>query len=243
MKPYINSKLDMVCRLLFLRVHFQLLIAISLAFQINHAFAEDLLIGKFSSETRENFGTEKPSEVEVYVYRKKDKYIVTVFHQGKYKYDFESIKCSPKNEGYLIDRPSGNVDALCNGNNGGEAFIYSENGIKDPMERLYASKGLKNPRVPPYYKAQYYGFIQSSFYAFRKVDSFQFAPNDADKLTNRETPEFIALCKTAGVKLMEKPVAPVRSIAYGWDSKRLKGSPDFYRYDLDSDPYIRNWWV
>ena len=199
--------------------------------------ANDLFIGKFSSETRENFGPGKLGEVEVNIDRKGEKYIITVFHQGEFKYDYLAEICSPEKEGYLEERPPGNAYALCGSPRGG-GFVYSQNGIKDPLAKIYRLQGIENPEKDKYYRTQYYGNIQWSFWGFRKVDSFQFAPNDPLILSNRETPEFINLCKTAGVKLLEKPVAPVRSIAYDWDPQRLKGRPHVDRFELDGDGRI-----
>lgn len=61
-----------------------------------------------------------------------------------------------------------------------------------------------------------------------------FAPSHPLALSARETDEFTTLCKDVGVKLMEKPAAPVRSIAYDWDPKRMTGRPWVDRIEMDS---------
>lgn len=215
-----------------------LLIAIVLATHNDQVFANDLFIGKFASETRENFGLGKLGDIEVNIVQRDEKYIVSVFHLGQFKFDFETVPCSPEQEGYLRDRPPGDAYALCNARNSGIAFVYSQNGIKDPMARIYSEKGMKNPREDGYYRAQYYGHIQWSFWGFRKVESLQFAPNDPIALYTRETAEFSTLCKDVGVKLMEKPVVPVRSLAYDWDPQRMIGRPFVDRIEMDSNGRI-----
>lgn len=214
------------------RTYSVLLIAIAIAAYSDQVIAQDLFIGKFASETRNNFGTEKFGDIEINIDRKDENYIITVFHQGKFKFDFLTEPCSPKETGYLQDRPAGNISTLCNLTTGSVAFIYSQNGIKNPMLRIYKQQGIEKPlNSSEYYRAQYYAGIQWGSYGFRKVNAFQFAPNDPIIISKRETPEFIALCKTAGVQFMEKTKATVDSIAYD-------GLVPIYRIDLDSDGRI-----
>ncbi|QLQ03453.1 MAG: hypothetical protein HZY77_12390 [Thiobacillus sp.] len=40
-------------------------------------------------------------------------------------------------------------------------------------------------------------------------------------MTDKANDEFKTLCKGVGVQFLEKPVAPVRSIAYDWNPERL----------------------
>lgn len=50
-----------------------------------------------------------------------------------------------------------------------------------------------------------------------------------------EQDRFADLCRDAGVRLMERPSGPVRSLAYDWDPERLEyGRPAFDRYELDA---------
>lgn len=121
-----------------------------------HAFANDLFIGKFASETRDNFGTDKYGEYEIEVIRKGENFNLSVSQNGKFLFDVEAAPCSPENEGYLRDRPPGEAYALCNISMRSSALVYSQNGIKVPM-------------IGKHYKAQYYAHIQWGFYGFRKV--------------------------------------------------------------------------
>lgn len=152
-----------------LRTPVMLLMAILLGFYSKHLFANDIFIGKFASETRENFGRDKYGEYEIEVVRKGEKYLLSVFQDGVFKFDVETVPCDPKTEDYLKDHPPGDVYALCNTSRDSSVFVYSQNGIKDLMADIYKEKGLKNPRTDPYYRTQYYAHIYWGFYGFRKV--------------------------------------------------------------------------
>lgn len=153
------------------------LMAILLGFYCKQLLANDILIGKFASETRENFGRDKYGEYEINVDHKGEKYILSIFQDGVFKFDVEAVPCDPKtaghlNEirGYLNDHPPGEVYVLCNISHKSPVLVYSQNGIKDPMADIYKEKGLnKNPRTDLYYRTQYYAQIQWGFYGFRKV--------------------------------------------------------------------------
>lgn len=133
------------------------------------SLADDLFVGKFASETRENFGRDKYAEYEIEVVRKGDKHVLSIFQDGNFKYDIEAVPCDPNNEGYLREHPPGEVYALCNLSYKSPVLVYSQNGIKDPMAEIYRQKDLKNPRTDLYYKARFYAHIQWGFYGFRKV--------------------------------------------------------------------------
>ncbi|MDZ4099376.1 MAG: hypothetical protein U1E13_11875 [Methylophilaceae bacterium] len=226
----------------YFRKHYSVILITSLLGTYNHTvFANELFVGKFSSETKENFGPGKLGQIEVNIKRKDEKYVVTVFNLGEFKFEYLAVPCSSEKEaksGYLQEHPPGETYALCHGSNGGVTFFYSQYGIKDPLARIYKYQGTENTREDKYFKAQYYGYIQWSIWGFRKVDTFQFAPNDSLILSTRETPEFVALCKTSGVEIIDKPKSPVHSIAYDWDPKRLKGRPPLHRIELDEDGRI-----
>jgi len=50
-----------------------------------------------------------------------------------------------------------------------------------------------------------------------------------------EQDSFEVLCRDVGVRLLERPSGPVRSLAYDWDPKRLEyGRPQFDRFELDA---------
>ena len=133
-----------------------------------YVLAGDLFIGKFASETPENWGPGKLGEIEVNVVRKDDKYILSVFHDGNFKFDIEALPCNLDIRGYLKPLP-GETSALCDSSRRKNIFVYSQNGIKDPMADIYRTKGIENPRMDMDYKAQYYGYIQWSVWGFRKV--------------------------------------------------------------------------
>jgi hypothetical protein len=58
-----------------------------------------------------------------------------------------------------------------------------------------------------------------------------FAPSQPRALTVRGNEEFAALCRTTGVRLMAKPVGPVRSIAYDWDPERMERPSGLHTVD------------
>jgi len=64
------------------------------------------------------------------------------------------------------------------------------------------------------------------------------APSNPLRMAARETAEFKALCKDVGIRLMEKPAGPVRSVAYDWDPQRMRGRPDLDHVQYDSKGHI-----
>ena len=203
----------------------------------NHATANDAFVGKFASLPME-FPPYPPSEansLEIYIVQKGDKYVVTEFAKGEFKLDYLAKRCDSKQ--YLSSMPSlarGEVFALCGAESGFAKFVYSQNGIDDRDPRISGLKDKHGESLfeASYLRAQYY---VPPFFALRRVDSFKYAPNDPVKLLSHETPEFTALCKNVGVKLLAKPVAPVRSIAYDVDPKRISGWSGASRVEVDED--------
>jgi hypothetical protein len=65
-----------------------------------------------------------------------------------------------------------------------------------------------------------------------------FAPSNPLALSAKETGEFDAACQDAGVRLMEKPIAPVRSMAYDWNPERISMDPHVWRIGLDESGRI-----
>lgn len=59
------------------------------------------------------------------------------------------------------------------------------------------------------------------------------APGNPLALSLRQSKDFEASCTDAGVQLMDKPTAPVRSIAYDWDPQRFKSRPFVDRIETD----------
>jgi len=202
----------------------------------NHAIANDIFVGKFASLPME-FPPYPPAEansLEIYIVHKADKYVVTEYAKGEFKYDYLAKRCDSKK---ILSMPllaDGEIYALCAAESGFEKFVYSQNGINEQDPRISGLKGKSGESLLKslYLREKYY---VPPFLAFRRVDSFKYAPNDPIKLLSHETPEFTALCKDVGVKLLEKPAAPVRSIAYDVDPKRISGWSGASRVEVDED--------
>jgi hypothetical protein len=60
------------------------------------------------------------------------------------------------------------------------------------------------------------------------------APSNPLAVSATETTEFSKSCEEAGVRLMERPSAPVRSIAYDWNPQHLTTRPYVDRIETDS---------
>lgn len=212
-----------------------LLTVIVVAFS-SHATANDTFVGKFASLPME-FPPYPPAEansLEIYIVPKGDKYVVTEFAKGEFKLDYLAKRCDSKKVLSMPLLADGEIYALCAAESGFEKFVYSQNGIDERDPRISGLKGKSGKSLleAPYLREQYY---VPPFFAFRRVDSFKYAPNDPIKLLSHETPEFTALCRDVGVKLLEKPVAPVRSIAYDVDPKRISGWSGASRVEVDED--------
>ncbi len=193
----------------------------------NHVSADDVFVGKFASLS----AMVPPLEaniLEIYIVAKGDKYIVTEFNKGEFKLDYLAKQCDP-NQVLMMTAP-GEVYTLCTLEEGFVKFVYSQKGVNEDHPRRI--QNLKDKNGESLIHEQY--FIPWVF-TFRRVDSFTYAPNDPLKLLNHETSEYISLCKEAGVKLLEKPVAPVRSIAYDFDPKRISGWSGASRVEVDED--------
>lgn len=65
-----------------------------------------------------------------------------------------------------------------------------------------------------------------------------FAPSNPMGTTSMASAQFAALCKDVGVRLMDKPAGPVRSIAYDWDSSQMSGWPMISRIEMDGQGKI-----
>jgi hypothetical protein len=149
------------------------------------AWAEDLFIGAFESETRANFGSDTPGEYRIEVVAAaKDKYVATIYHRGKILGKQELIRCPAEREDYFRSRAPGRAEVLCSDRGYGSlhgVLSYSENGIhvaavkpkyvKNP--ELVKQEGLR-PGDPSlfesrHHKAKYYAHVEWAFYGFRKV--------------------------------------------------------------------------
>jgi hypothetical protein len=199
----------------------------------DHATANDTFVGKFASASSK-FPPLEANIVELYIVLKGDKYVVTEFSKGEFKLDYLATRCDSKKDLSMPLLAGGEIYALCAVESGFAKFVYSQNGIdeRDPRISGLKAKNGESLLEASYLREQYY---VPPFLAFRRVDSFKYAPNDPIKLLNHETPEFTALCKDVGVKLLEKPMAPVRSITYDVDPKRLSGWSGVTRVEVDKD--------
>lgn len=212
-----------------------LLTAIVAAFS-NHATANDTFVGKFASLPMEfpPYPPAKANSLEIYIVPKGDKYVVTEFAKGEFKLDYLAKRCDSKKDLFMPLLAGGEVYALCAAESGFAKFVYSQNGIDERDPRI---SRLKDKNGESLFEASYLRekYFMPPFLAFRRVDSFKYAPNDPVKLLSHETSEFTALCKDVGVKLLEKPLAPVRSIAYDVDPKRISGWSGASRVEMDED--------
>lgn len=202
----------------------------------NHAIADDIFVGKFAS-LPSKFPPLEANVAELYIVPKGDKYVVTEFSKGEFKLDYLATRCDSKKDLSMPLLASGEIFALCAAESGFAKFVYSQNGIdeRDPMIAGLKDRNGESLLEASYLREQYY---MPPFLAFRRVDSFMYAPNDPIKLLSHETSEFTALCREVGVKLLEKPVAPVRSIAYDFDPKRISRWLDYWRVEVDEDGRI-----
>jgi hypothetical protein len=170
------------------------------------ATANELLVGRFASETREYFGRDTFGELEIEVVLKGEKYTLSFFQSGKLLFTGEAVPCDPAREGYLRDRPPGEAYALCGPTSPMPVFVYSQNGIRDPMARLYTEKGLQNPKKNPFYRARYYAHVRWGFYGFRKIRG---AAVDGPNLKCSEAPTKPArlICSDAHLSKLDQQAA------------------------------------
>lgn len=146
---------------------------------------EDLFLGVFESETRENFGTDTQGEYRIEVVSApNNKYAATFYHRGKILFKAELVRCPVESEGYLKGRAPGRAEVLCFDERSGSPYgvlSYSENGIHVPVVKpkyaqnpeLVKQEGLQ-PGDPSlfelrHWKAKYYARGQWFIYGFRKV--------------------------------------------------------------------------
>jgi len=142
---------------------------------------ENLFVGVFESETRENFGSDTPGEYRIEVVAiVKDRYTSTIYRRGKILVKQELVGCSEERKNHLSGRAPGRVEVLCSTKDF-PVLTYAENGIS---VRAVKPKYAKNPQLAKqeglkpgdpnifelrHHKTKYYAQIQWSFYGFRKV--------------------------------------------------------------------------
>ena len=149
------------------------------------AWSDDLFVGTFDSESRENFGASTPGEYRIEVVAAGGgRYEATAYHQGKFKAKRVLVRCPVDSEDYLRNRPPGRAEVLCADSSHGvhePVLSYSESGIVVPaIKEKYArnpelvkKEGLE-PGHPSLFearrhKAQYYARIGWYIFGFRKV--------------------------------------------------------------------------
>lgn len=142
---------------------------------MHSAFAEDLFVGSYDSETRENFGRDTYGEFKIAIsLLEPRKYVATVSRGSRLIGRSELTRCSESDEPYLANRPKGRAEVLCS--QPGMAFIsFAENGIFVPAVDMEAlSKGGASGANPPKFKlvhrkAKYYARVGWGIFGFRKV--------------------------------------------------------------------------
>jgi len=136
-------------------------VAMSLVLLARAAIAAppDLFVGKFVSETRQNFGSDNPGEYVIDVRKQGEKYVLSYSHKGTSMFSVEGVPCSPDNEAYLAERPPGEARTLC---------AVQDKNVPSPI-LSYSENGIKIPRIGTAYKTQYYARIQWTIRGFRKV--------------------------------------------------------------------------
>jgi hypothetical protein len=149
------------------------------------ALGEDLFIGVFESETRENFGSDNQGEYRIEVApAANDKYAATFYYRGKILERQELLRCPVESLDYFRGRAPGRAEVLCSDSGYGKLFAvlaYSENGVHVPAikskyiknSELVKQEGLQ-PGDPAlfemrHHKAKYYAHVQWFFYGFRKI--------------------------------------------------------------------------
>lgn len=156
-----------------------------LGFLSSPIFANNLFVGRYLSETRENFGRDKLGEYEIAVTFNESHKIfdITISQNGKLKYTLEGTPCIPEYVDYLNGRPEGKAEALCNTDKFKfPILVFSENGIRNPapdyskdpekkkfVDKILMESGVKPFPWKPYIKTQYYAYVEWGFYGFRKV--------------------------------------------------------------------------
>jgi hypothetical protein len=153
------------------------------------ASTNDIFVGTFESESRQNFGSDTLGEWRIQVVApSKGKYVATIHRSGKLIEKRDLIPCSVSSEGYLDDRPSGPAKVICSPAQNGSMSLpeipflsYAENGIRVRAIKqkyvakpdLVAAEGLKPGDSALFetrhHKAKFYARVDWAIYGFRKV--------------------------------------------------------------------------
>lgn len=131
------------------------------------AFAGDILVGKYSSLSKQEQGLGEHGKYTVNVMKTDTGYTLECFDQGRPLFTQELQRCSDselRTRYFHTYALPGQLEALCDPNLHSVQFFYAQNGIKLPD--YMAPEELVS-------KAQYYGNVQSAFFRFRKLDQPQ----------------------------------------------------------------------
>ena len=161
------------------RHSYTVLFSVIVAAFSNHATANDTFVGKFASLPAK-FPPLEANVLELYIVPKGDKYVVTEFSKGEFKLDYLATRCDSKKDFSMPLLAGGEIYALCTAESGFAKFVFSQNGIdeRDPRISGLKDKNGESLLEASYLREQYY---VPPFLAFRRVDSFKYAPNDPIK--------------------------------------------------------------
>jgi len=127
------------------------------------AFAEDFFVGKFVSESRENFGAGEYGKYAIDITKKDNGYMLNYTKGDQPLFTVDVHRCSEaslKIQYYHSFALPGEVQTLC-GNLESVQFFYAQNGIKIPE---------RPPIKGAIYKTQYYANVQWAVYGFKKIE-------------------------------------------------------------------------
>lgn len=123
---------------------------------------DELFVGTFASETRENFGADQLGKYVIEIAKKDDGYSLTYSMDGRPLFTVDVHKCSEeslKARYYHSYALPGELKALCGPLKSVQIF-YAQNGIKISEQA---------PVKEATYKTQYYANVQWAIYGFKKV--------------------------------------------------------------------------
>ncbi|WP_157354293.1 surface-adhesin E family protein [Aromatoleum toluclasticum] len=123
---------------------------------------DELFVGTFASETRENFGADQFGKYVIEITKKDDGYSLSYSTDGRPLFTIDVQKCSEeslKARYYHYYALPGELKALCGPRKSVQMF-YAQNGIKISEQ---------GPVKEATYKTQYYANVQWAIYGFKKT--------------------------------------------------------------------------
>lgn len=126
------------------------------------SFSEDFFVGKYVSESRDNFGADEYGKYSIDVTKNKNGYLLSYSKDLQPFFNLVVGKCSEKAlkiEYYHSFSLPGDVHVLC-GDNDSVQFFYAQNGIRIP------ERGTIKGAI---YKTKYYANVQFAIYGFKKI--------------------------------------------------------------------------